>query len=66
MIFFVFAIFQFVFTDTINKFLFTTIDFGHTIKSIQLEFTPSEVSMHPTNAAVFVIMDQQDVEKKVI
>lgn len=54
-----------MFVDTINKFLFVTNDYGRTVKGKELQFTPSEVSNHPTNSMVFLIMDKVDKMQKV-
>ncbi|KAF2366491.1 Sortilin N-terminal [Trinorchestia longiramus] len=55
---------RFVFTDTQHKYLFVTLDYGKTILPRKLNFTPSEVINHPTDASVILVHDTVDVEKK--
>ena len=34
---------QYVFTDTSNKYMFTTTDYGRSVQSRPLDFTPDDV-----------------------
>lgn len=55
---------HFVFTDTINKYIFMTRDFGQTFEKVQLEFKPEILALHPTNSEVILAMDKSDPLKK--
>lgn len=57
---------QIVFTDPRNKAIFTNSDYGETIQSHMLDFTPSEVSFYEKDRNIFLVLDKEDPERKVI
>lgn len=59
------SVFQFVFTDSTNKVLFTTTDFGKTLRREQLEFHVSDISFHEEEPETFVVLDKSDDARKV-
>uniref|UniRef100_W4VRP1 Sortilin-related receptor n=1 Tax=Corethrella appendiculata TaxID=1370023 RepID=W4VRP1_9DIPT len=53
-----------VFTDPRNKALFTSNDYGKTIKNHLLEFRPSDVSYYELDTKTFLVLDKEDPERK--
>ena len=45
--------------------MYVTLDYGLTIWARKVDFVPSEVSNHPTNALIIVILDTVDPERRV-
>lgn len=54
-----------MYTDVVNRKIFTTIDHSVTIKSIQLSFVPSEIAYRPDIPFVFVVHDKVSPTKQV-
>lgn len=57
--------FQIIFTDPRNKAIFTNTDFGKTIKTHLLDFSPSDVSFYEQDANTFLVLDKEDPDRKV-
>nr|XP_018900989.1 PREDICTED: sortilin-related receptor-like isoform X1 [Bemisia tabaci] len=53
-----------VFTDSTNKMIFTTMDYGKTIIRYSLPFTPSDVTFHQDKPLVFLSHDKSDPKKQ--
>jgi len=56
---------QFLFTDTVHKYLYVTFDYARTVWPRKLEFTPTNIITHPTDAMVIIVHDTDDPVKKV-
>lgn len=54
-----------MYTDILNRKIFTTIDHSLHIKSNQLSFVPSEVTYRPDIPFVFIIHDKVSPTKQV-
>lgn len=54
-----------MYTDVINRKIFTTTDHSKTIKSIPLSFVPSEVTYKPDAPFVFIVHDKVSPTKLV-
>lgn len=57
--------FKCVYTDVINKKIFTTVDHSLHIKTTQLSFVPSEVTYRPDIPFVFIVHDKVSPTKQV-
>lgn len=53
-----------VYTDVVNRKIFTTTDHSITIKSISLPFVPSEVTYKPDEPLVFIVHDKVNSTKQ--
>lgn len=53
-----------MFTDPHNKVIFTSTDYGRTIKSHIVNFKPSDVSFYEGDAKTFLVHDKDDAERK--
>jgi sortilin-related receptor len=58
-------LFKIVFTDARNKAIFTSNDYGKSIKSHVLDFHPSDLSYYEQDAKTFLVLDKEDPERKV-
>ena len=56
----IFFFWQYVFTDTTNKYIFTTIDYGATVQSYSLEFTPDEIIFDEREPLSLLAYDKTD------
>lgn len=57
--------FQIVFTDSRNKAIFTSADYGRTFQSSIVDFKPSDVVFYEQDAQTFLALDKDDPERKV-
>lgn len=55
---------RFVFTDVVNKYIYTTLDNGMNVTLHKLVFSPSELVHHPIDPDVLVVYDTEDKERK--
>ncbi|XP_038113433.1 sortilin-related receptor [Culex quinquefasciatus] len=53
-----------VFTDPRNKAIFTSEDYGATVKVRMLNFTPSDVTFYEADTKMILILDKKDPERK--
>ncbi|XP_022913328.2 sortilin-related receptor-like isoform X1 [Onthophagus taurus] len=54
---------HFVFSDTKNKYIFVTTNYGKTITPIKLEFTPSEVQFREMHSNDILILDKTSPDR---
>jgi hypothetical protein len=59
------CLFQYIFTDITNNYLFTTTNYGQTFTPIHVQFKPKTISIHPTKPTVVLAMDENDLRKRV-
>ena len=57
---------QYVFTDTTNRYIFTTTDFVRTVSGYQLEFSPHEVTFDERKPFSLLAYDKTDRLRRVI
>lgn len=57
--------FQYIFTDIIHNYIFTTLDYGRTFSSHSVPFTPTDLKLHASNPNLVLGMNKNDTEKKV-
>ena len=57
--------FQYVFTDSVNKYIFTTTDFVGTVNSYPIEFTPDEINFDEKKPLSLLAYDKTDRFRKV-
>lgn len=53
-----------MFTDSRNKAIFTSDDFGRTFQSSIVDFKPSDVVFYEQDARTFLALDKEDPERK--
>lgn len=56
---------QFIFTDSKNKVIFTTNDYGKTVKRQNVEFEISELVFHEEEPETIIVLDENSGERKV-
>ena len=57
--------FQYIFTDTMHNYIFTTLNYGRTFSSHIVPFTPTDLKLHASNPNLVLGMDKNDTERKV-
>ena len=58
-------LFQYIFTDIINNYTFTTKDYGKTFRTLSVPFRPKTIQIHPSNPNVVLGMDEEEPRKRV-
>lgn len=61
-----FIFFKVVFIDAGGKAIFTTQNYGHDIKRINLDFHPSEITFIESDPLTFLALDKIDPSRKVV
>jgi sortilin-related receptor len=56
---------QFIFTDSKNKVIFTTNDYGKTVKRQNVDFEISELVFHEEEPETIIVLDENSGERKV-
>ena len=56
---------QYIFTDVMHNYIFTTTDYGVTFNAYSVPFTPRLISIHPTNSQLVLGFDENDPRKQV-
>lgn len=54
-----------MFTDSRNKAIFTSDDFGRSFQNSLLDFRPSDVVFYELDSRTFLALDKEDPERKV-
>ncbi|KAK9872162.1 hypothetical protein WA026_016216 [Henosepilachna vigintioctopunctata] len=55
----------FIFSDVKHKTIFVTSDYGHNIKRLKLDFSPSDISFHEYKPNTFLVHDKSTPEQLV-
>jgi len=58
-------LFQFIFPDSKNKVIFTTNDYGKTIKRQSVDFEITDLAFHEEEPETIIILDASNDERKV-